>query len=1359
MATWIIDPAESAPGWDFGDIAAAYASGSVSSGDDFELVDAAHDAGGTTSISSSKNITINAQSGAEVDGVSYTAGARIIWDGGGHIWGSGHSGDITANDIGVRSDNGTDSSVEVIRTGNNITCTWTRCMIWCEDDSGGEGAYSQVDNDSTHIFRNCLIRGFDRTLANGGAIMQGNYATVTLTMEHCTVDIPGGIQEGQSRSHTINIKGCNFKAGTTTDGMGSATYNYVDNCCTFAKPANVDTDSGNTFSTSFTATTTATGVIIEVLPSTYPDGDYTLKEATGGGDNVAEDAVDPAVITSGTDIAGTTMPSAPADSGCFQFAASGGTTIDCGTDSLSLTTFAASVAYDVTVTAAAPTSLSLATASATVAYDVTVSSGTAALSLATSAATVSFNVIVNQGAPASLSLTTYQATVDVGGDTEINCGTASLSLAIINQTVKFDTIVNCAPVDGLLMAAYTADVNLNVTINCGVASLALAADSPATVTFDTIVACSAASLSLATHNAQVLTTGAQNIYPGRVEHTNTINPPAVWQTFEMRHDNVNLLEGSTVIYSDGTGFADPTLILLESVNFFTDYTIRLGTRIRASRPSEYEFFAEVCYGHISNNNGVIQRRKIEMDVMHNGGTVKIQLDNPGSSTDTCLSGQAIPTTVLRWNYVTENIVEHQNYVSTAWKQNNFIKDYIRGSGQADGPGMTFRADIILDNLTRSEMYRLSGMGGAWSETDGRRVWCEDDWFSYTHPFLDNRYTGGPKWTGWINGNDTARASHGYDHDCFGPPSHMTFGWGSLCEAVIQGGEEYQTDFGYVWLVMQRAATWLANTPDPTGRYSGSYAVQFPKTGRAAGRQVQMGALLWWALGKIVPYATGTRAQEIHGLRLLVATRLSQVLQQQYDAWQSNGPGGLWAMGARLNTIDLRQLRGIGATGITATYRDPQNRGGVFYQVAAIAWWEAGHWFNGLQIYQEARLAEGIGEDAAIHALQKKIAEEIYSGFKDWSAGHPWASAWTHMGSTRYNADPRDTLYYQRYYGSPRWAIPYVEIHLGTHPTFGSLNTINEGHSKFCIPAIQWLKNKGYKVGDTKTEQILSDYDDIGHWWQLGAGVSPGRVESTNVVKPATVSHTNDQSLSPNRVEPTSSVAAVSRVAGDDQYLVLEPVESTSVVQPVGEVQIPGGAQATSPGKVLSTSVVKAATVMLETAAVTPGAVVHANDVKAATVAATYDIEPGRVESTNLVRGAAISPIEISPGRVESTSEVRAVRKVGGLYRAYVLYSGDGSATTFSFLWPYLDPSHIRVYVDGDELVYEDDYTVSGGSVTLATAPGSGVSVSVLRRTTHARPWVTFPDHGHVRKLEWEAALRQIIYYSEEVADLRTGYTP
>jgi len=167
--------------------------------------------------------------------------------------------------------------------------------------------------------------------------------------------------------------------------------------------------------------------------------------------------------------------------------------------SLTLTTYAATVAYDVGISASC-SSLTLTTLDADVDLDVSISATCSSLTLTTNAAVV--NAEINVGADVSnLTLTTYGATVTVVTDVSViaTCAELTLSTAAANINAEVSLVAECA---SFTLTTYQASVNLNVSISASASSLTLATYG-ATIKADIDVSASCASLVLSAKNATV----------------------------------------------------------------------------------------------------------------------------------------------------------------------------------------------------------------------------------------------------------------------------------------------------------------------------------------------------------------------------------------------------------------------------------------------------------------------------------------------------------------------------------------------------------------------------------------------------------------------------------------------------------------------------------------------------------------------------------------------------------------------------------------------------------------------------------------------------------------------------------------
>lgn len=97
----------------------------------------------------------------------------------------------------------------------------------------------------------------------------------------------------------------------------------------------------------------------------------------------------------------------------------------------------------------------------------------------------------------------------------------------------------------------------------------------------------------------------------------------------------------------------------------------------------------------------------------------------------------------------------------------------------------------------------------------------------------------------------------------------------------------------------------------------------------------------------------------------------------------------------------------------------------------------------------------------------------------------------------------------------------------------------------------------------------------------------------------------------------------------------------------------------------------------------------------------------------------------------------------------VTYIGDGVTKSYDFSFPYLDPTHIFVYVDG---VAAAASRSAQQTWTLTTVPPRGAVVSVERHT-QTEPFVNFRDGSTITAEMLDQAEAQARYIAEEARDL------
>lgn len=171
--------------------------------------------------------------------------------------------------------------------------------------------------------------------------------------------------------------------------------------------------------------------------------------------------------------------------------------VSAASDALTLTTHAATVAYGVNIAANAE-ALTVSTYTATITEDIGVSATTGNLTLTTNAAAVSFDVNVSAATDA-LTVTTYPASLSQA--TEIAAQTASLSLTAYPAAITYDVAVE-ATTAALSVSTYAATIVQSGAIAAQTASLSLTTQ-PATVSLDVGVSAGADSLTLTTNAATI----------------------------------------------------------------------------------------------------------------------------------------------------------------------------------------------------------------------------------------------------------------------------------------------------------------------------------------------------------------------------------------------------------------------------------------------------------------------------------------------------------------------------------------------------------------------------------------------------------------------------------------------------------------------------------------------------------------------------------------------------------------------------------------------------------------------------------------------------------------------------------------
>jgi hypothetical protein len=100
--------------------------------------------------------------------------------------------------------------------------------------------------------------------------------------------------------------------------------------------------------------------------------------------------------------------------------------------------------------------------------------------------------------------------------------------------------------------------------------------------------------------------------------------------------------------------------------------------------------------------------------------------------------------------------------------------------------------------------------------------------------------------------------------------------------------------------------------------------------------------------------------------------------------------------------------------------------------------------------------------------------------------------------------------------------------------------------------------------------------------------------------------------------------------------------------------------------------------------------------------------------------------------------------------SYVRYTGNGSTQNFTFSFPYLDPTHINVAVNG---VATTAFTfLNSSTLHFTVAPDGGLPVEIKRSTPKETAIVNFSDGSVLLEKDLDLLVTYNLYVSQEVED-------
>ena len=93
------------------------------------------------------------------------------------------------------------------------------------------------------------------------------------------------------------------------------------------------------------------------------------------------------------------------------------------------------------------------------------------------------------------------------------------------------------------------------------------------------------------------------------------------------------------------------------------------------------------------------------------------------------------------------------------------------------------------------------------------------------------------------------------------------------------------------------------------------------------------------------------------------------------------------------------------------------------------------------------------------------------------------------------------------------------------------------------------------------------------------------------------------------------------------------------------------------------------------------------------------------------------------------------------------FTGDGSTVLFSFTFPYLDESHIKVSLNGSDTIL---YTLANATtIQMNTAPANGVAIRIYRNTDSSSLEAQFFSGSSIRAQDLNDNFTQILFKTQE----------
>jgi microcystin-dependent protein/uncharacterized protein YjbI with pentapeptide repeats len=98
------------------------------------------------------------------------------------------------------------------------------------------------------------------------------------------------------------------------------------------------------------------------------------------------------------------------------------------------------------------------------------------------------------------------------------------------------------------------------------------------------------------------------------------------------------------------------------------------------------------------------------------------------------------------------------------------------------------------------------------------------------------------------------------------------------------------------------------------------------------------------------------------------------------------------------------------------------------------------------------------------------------------------------------------------------------------------------------------------------------------------------------------------------------------------------------------------------------------------------------------------------------------------------------------------HTGNGSLTTYSFTFPYLEESDVKVSLDGVDQATSEYSLANATTVSFNTAPANGVAIRIYRETNVTAAQATFFAGSAIRAQDLNDNTLQTLYASQEATE-------